>query len=66
MEQMLEKLELMLKVYREKLERVNIQPIDYMEGVRLSAQIALLENLYYYAHQEAAKIVRDTNNQGTT
>ena len=62
---MLEKIELMLKVYREKLEKINNPPIDYVEGLRVSAQISVLENLYYYAQQESAQhSVKPTPFQG--
>jgi len=46
------KIELMLSIYREKLEKANIPPVDYVAGIRLEGQIDLLENLYYYARQQ--------------
>ena len=52
---MKEKLELMLSVYREKLEKAQIPPIDYVACIRLEAQINLLENLWFYARQQPRK-----------
>lgn len=52
---MKEKIELLLKVYRKKLEEINIPPIDYMEGIRVNAIIGILEHLYVYALQEEGK-----------
>jgi hypothetical protein len=49
---MQKKLELMLSIYRERLEKASIQPIDFVEGIRCEAIIGVLENLYYYALQE--------------
>ncbi|MFA6176341.1 MAG: hypothetical protein WC765_07165 [Phycisphaerae bacterium] len=49
---MKKKIELMLRVYRERLEKLSTPPIDYVEGVRVSAQISILETLYIYAQQE--------------
>ena len=49
---MREKIELMLKVYRERLERAQRPPIDHVLGLQTEAQIAVLENLYIYAVQE--------------
>lgn len=48
----IEKLALMLDVYRGKLEKANVPPIDYVEGMRLSAKISILEDLFSYAHHE--------------
>lgn len=49
---MTEKIKLMLKVYRERLEKVNRPPIDYVLGIETQAQITILEMLYIYALQE--------------
>lgn len=46
----IEKLGTMLRIYREKLEQAEMKPIDYASCMRLSAQIGLLEDLYYIAH----------------
>ena len=48
------KIELMLMIYRERLKSASIPPIDYAQGVRLSAQIELLETLDHYAKQHPA------------
>jgi len=47
-----EKIELMLKVYRERLEKANRPPIDHVLGLQTEAQIAILESLYIYVLQE--------------
>jgi hypothetical protein len=46
------KIEQMLKVYRARLEKINEPPIAYVEGIRVSAAISILEDLYYYALQQ--------------
>jgi rRNA maturation endonuclease Nob1 len=51
----IEKIETMLKVYRERLARAETPPIDYAVCIGLSAQIGLLEDLYYMAHHDAAQ-----------
>jgi hypothetical protein len=47
-----EKIELMLQVYRERLEKAQRPPIDHALGLQTQAQIAILESLYIYALQE--------------
>lgn len=42
----------MLKTYRDKLERASTPPIDFENGLRVQAQISLLETLYIYALDE--------------
>ena len=49
------KIELMLNVYRERLEKAQRPPIDYVLGMQTEAQIAILESLYIYALQEEAR-----------
>lgn len=59
---MKQKIELMLKVYRERLERASIPPIDYVLGMRTQAQISILEDLYFYALQEEkSQVVNNPN-----
>lgn len=52
---MKQKIELMLRVYRERLEKTNRPPIDYVAGLQTEAIIGILENLYIYAMQEEAQ-----------
>jgi hypothetical protein len=51
----IEKIETMLRVYRDRLAQAETQPIDYASCMRFSAQISLLEDLCFIAHQEAAQ-----------
>jgi hypothetical protein len=51
----IEKIETMLRVYRDRLAQAETQPIDYASCMRFSAKISLLEDLYFIAHQEAAQ-----------
>jgi hypothetical protein len=50
-----EKIELMLKVYRECLEKAQRPPIDHVLGLQTEAQISILESLYIYALQEGGR-----------
>ncbi len=50
-----EKLEVMLKIYREKLAKAETAPLDYALCLRLSAQVSLLEDLWFLARQSAAQ-----------
>lgn len=52
---MKEKIELMLKVYRERLEKAQRPPIDHVLGIQTEAQIAILESLYIYVMQEETR-----------
>ena len=52
---MKEKIELMLKVYRERLEKAQRPPIDHVLGIQTEAQIAILESLLIYAMQEETR-----------
>ncbi len=52
---MKEKIELMLQVYRERLEKAQRPPIDHVLGIQTQAQIAILESLYIYALQEEGR-----------
>ncbi len=52
---MKEKIELMLKVYRERLEKAQRPPIDHVLGIQTEAQIAILESLYIYVMQEEGR-----------
>ena len=52
---MKEKIELMLKVCRERLEKAQRPPIDHVLGLQTEAQISVLENLYIYAVQEEGR-----------
>jgi hypothetical protein len=52
---MREKIELMLKVYRERLEKAQRPPIDHVLGMQTEAQISILESLYIYALQEEGR-----------
>jgi hypothetical protein len=50
-----EKIERMLKVYRDRLATAETPPIDYAVCMQLSAKIGLLEDLYFMALQDAAQ-----------
>lgn len=50
-----EKIELILKVYREKLEKASETPADHVACIQLEAKIGILEDLYYYFLQEEGK-----------
>lgn len=52
---MKEKIELMLKVYRARLEKANKPPVDHVVGLQTEAQIGILEMLLIYANEEAAQ-----------
>ena len=51
------KIEIMLKIYRqrliEKAHSADPYHTDYAEGIRILAAIEVLENLFYYANNEA-------------
>ena len=49
------KIELMLKIYRERLESASRQPIDFIGGLRAQAQIDILELLYIHAVKNGYK-----------
>ena len=51
-----EKIRMMLEVYREKLEMASTPPIEYDKGVRLQAQISILEHLYILAISDSAPV----------
>lgn len=55
------KIELMLQVYRERLEKANQYPINYVLGMQTEAQIAVLESLYIYVLQEEKKTHESIN-----
>jgi len=46
----IDKIEIMLNLYREKLIKAETPPTDHYACIRLSAQISLLEDLYYAAY----------------
>ena len=46
---MVEKIKMMLIVYRERLEKANTPPIDHVLGMQTEAQISILETLLIYA-----------------
>ena len=51
---MKDKIELMLKIYREKLEKAESLPhADHAEALRMQGAINVLEMLYIYALQES-------------
>ena len=51
---MKDRIERMLKRYREKLERAEMKPhIDHAEALRMQGAINVLEMLYIYALQES-------------
>lgn len=52
---MKKKIELMLEIYRERLEKAN-KNFDHVEGIRLEAQISILETLYICAIEENNEI----------
>lgn len=55
-----EKIELMLKVYREKLETASQTPADHTACIQLEAKIGLLEDLYYYFLREEPEMYKIT------
>jgi hypothetical protein len=51
----IEKIKTILTLYRAKLVTAEQPPIDYAACMRLSAQISLLEDLFYIAHQSTSQ-----------